>query len=70
MDDIELDLLERLVEVKKAISTVLNGGQSYKIGNQEYKRADLNSLYKLEKELTMRYYNTNYTHRAYIGWSK
>ena len=73
MDEInenDIDLLERLVDVKKAIKTVLEGGQEYQIGNQKFKRADLTALYKLEKELTQRYNDSLYVHRAFIGWHR
>lgn len=45
------EMLEMVDEVDKAISTVLAGGQSYKIGSRELTRADLGALRELRKEL-------------------
>lgn len=45
MDDI------KIADVNAAISAVLTGGQSYKIGNRSLTRADLPTLYKMKKEL-------------------
>ena len=42
---------QRLTEVEEAISTVLNGGQSYKIGDTSLTRASLSTLYEMKKEL-------------------
>ena len=70
MNETEIDTLERLTEVKKAISTILEGGQEYQIGNQKFRRADLKVLLEIEKQLTDRYLNTKYTHRAFVGWGK
>lgn len=41
----------QLEEVSKAISTILAGGQSYKIGTRSLTRADLSKLYEMQKEL-------------------
>ena len=43
---------ELLMEVNKAIYTVLVGGQSYKIGSRQLTRADLNLLYSMKNDLT------------------
>lgn len=40
-----------LSEVEAAISTILKGGQSYKIGSRSLTRADLGTLIKLRNEL-------------------
>nr|DAT73224.1 MAG TPA: hypothetical protein [Caudoviricetes sp.] len=42
---------ERLKEIDEAISTILKGGQSYRIGSRTLTRADLNTLRNLRKEL-------------------
>lgn len=42
---------ERLNQVNTAISTILAGGQSYKIGSRSLTRADLNTLRAMQKEL-------------------
>lgn len=43
---------EMLEQVNSAISAVLVGGQSYKIGSRQLSRADLSMLYKLRNDLT------------------
>ena len=45
------DARERLAEIREAISKVLVGGQSYKIGNTALTRADLYNLRKMEREI-------------------
>ena len=45
----ELTPKQMLSEVNKAISTVLVGGQSYKIGSRQLTRADLGMLRELKK---------------------
>ncbi len=42
---------DMLKEVNKAMTTVLVGGQSYKIGSRSLTRADLGMLRELRKEL-------------------
>ncbi len=42
---------EKLVEVNNAISNILIGGQSYKIGSRSLTRADLNTLLSMQKDL-------------------
>lgn len=49
----ELTPKEMLAEVNKAITTVLIGGQSYKIGSRQLTRADLGLLKSLKNELTV-----------------
>lgn len=41
----------QLAEIKKAISKILEGGQSYRIGSRSLTRADLSRLYAMQKEL-------------------
>lgn len=45
------DTEEKLLEVNKAISNILVGGQSYKIGSRSLTRADLNTLLKMQRDL-------------------
>ena len=45
------DTRTQLEEINAAISAILAGGQSYKIGNRSLTRADLTTLYKMKKEL-------------------
>ena len=42
---------EMLANVNNAITAILLGGQSYKIGSRQLTRADLSMLYKMRKEL-------------------
>ena len=42
---------EMLEEVNNAITAVLVGGQSYKIGSRNLTRADLKELYKMKNDL-------------------
>lgn len=42
---------EMLANVNSAITAILLGGQSYKIGSRQLTRADLSMLYKMRKEL-------------------
>ncbi len=42
---------EQLTQVESAITTILAGGQSYKIGSRQLTRADLNTLRAMKKEL-------------------
>lgn len=49
MDTQEPSVLLR--EVEAAISTILKGGQSYKIGSRSLTRADLGTLMKMRDEL-------------------
>ncbi|HIU56205.1 MAG TPA: peptidylprolyl isomerase [Candidatus Ornithomonoglobus merdipullorum] len=45
------DAKTQLEEVNAAISAILMGGQSYKIGSRTLTRADLATLYKMKNEL-------------------
>lgn len=49
--DGNLSAKDLLGEVKKAILTILVGGQSYKIGSRQLTRADLAQLRKLKSDL-------------------
>ena len=42
---------EKLIEVNNAISRILVGGQSYKIGSRSLTRADLNTLLAMQRDL-------------------
>lgn len=42
---------EMLEQVNDAISAVMVGGQSYKIGSRNLTRADLKELYKIRNDL-------------------
>lgn len=42
---------DRLEQVNNAISAILAGGQSYKIGSRQLNRADLAMLYEMQKDL-------------------
>lgn len=52
MADTSYSASELLVEVNKAIQTILVGGQSYKIGSRSLTRADLQTLLDLRDDLT------------------
>lgn len=51
MDRQEMTAEEKLLEVNTAISNVLVGGQSYKIGSRSLTRADLDTLLAMQKDL-------------------
>lgn len=42
---------EQLIEIDKAISSILKTGQSYKIGSRTLTRADLGTLRAMRKDL-------------------
>lgn len=42
---------ERLIEVNEAITNILAGGQSYKIGSRSLTRADLDTLLDMQRDL-------------------
>lgn len=50
---------DMLKEVNKAMTTVLVGGQSYKIGSRSLTRADLGMLRELRNELQAQVNNKN-----------
>ena len=45
------DKEQELTEIKKAISKILNGGQSDRIGNRTMTRADLKTLYDMQTKV-------------------
>lgn len=45
------DTEKKLYEVNNAISNILVGGQSYKIGSRSLTRADLNTLLDMQRNL-------------------
>ncbi len=47
----DIDDKTLLKEVRHAIRTILFGGQSYRIGGREMRRADLSDLYRIKNEL-------------------
>lgn len=51
MDKQILTAEEKLLEVNAAISNILVGGQSYKIGSRSLTRADLNTLLDMQRDL-------------------
>ncbi|MBE6003746.1 MAG: peptidylprolyl isomerase [Lachnospiraceae bacterium] len=61
---------EQLKTVKEAISSILIGGQSYKIGSRSLTRADLAQLRAMKKELEAECAandNTEYFGDTYVG---
>lgn len=50
----ELDARYLLGETRKAIRTIMVGGQSYQIGSRKLTRANLTELWNAEKELAAR----------------
>lgn len=42
---------EQIIEIDKAISSILRTGQSYKIGSRTLTRADLGTLRSMKKDL-------------------
>ncbi len=60
---------ERLVQVNDAISRILIGGQSYKIGTHSLTRADLNVLLDMQKDLQAQVANqdTRLMDNTYLG---
>ena len=51
MSDFQKSASEQLQEVNEAISKILSGGQSYKIGSRSLTRASLTELFARQKEL-------------------
>ncbi len=51
MNEQNMTAAELLEQVNKAISTVLVGGQSYKIGSRSLTRADLSLLRSMKSDL-------------------
>lgn len=60
---------ERLLEVNDAISRVLAGGQSYKLGTKSLTRADLSTLLDMQRDLQAQLanQNTNLMDNTYLG---
>ena len=60
---------ERLIEVNDAISRILVGGQSYKIGTHSLTRADLNTLIEMQRDLQAQLANqdTRLMDNTYLG---
>lgn len=50
---------EKLIEVNNAISNILVGGQSYKIGSRSLARADLNTLLSMQRDLQAQIANSS-----------
>lgn len=46
-----MDKRAEIAEVNEAISTILKGGQSYKIGSRSLSRADLSALLKMKNDI-------------------
>ncbi len=67
MEDVTVE--ERLLEVNDAISRVLVGGQSYKLGTKSLTRADLSTLLDLQRDLQAQLANqsTNLMDNTYLG---
>lgn len=55
----DLTAEQRLIEVNNAISNILVGGQSYKIGSRSLTRADLDTLLAMQKDLQAQLANQN-----------
>ena len=51
MDDRPMTNDELIIEVDKAITTILRTGQSYKVGSRTLTRADIGSLRALKRDL-------------------
>lgn len=60
---------ERLLEVNDAISKVLVGGQSYRLGTKSLTRADLNTLLDMQHDLQAQLANqdTGLMDNTYLG---
>ncbi len=55
----DLTAEQRLIEVNNAISNILVGGQSYKIGSRSLTRADLDTLLAMQRDLQAQLANQN-----------
>ncbi len=55
----DMTVEQKLVEVNQAISNILVGGQSYKIGSRSLTRADLNRLLAMQRDLQAQLANQN-----------
>ncbi|MBD5395610.1 MAG: peptidylprolyl isomerase [Lachnospiraceae bacterium] len=59
MEKIMENIEKKLIDVNDAISRILIGGQSYKIGSRSLTRADLNTLLDMQKDLQAQLANQN-----------
>ena len=59
MEKIMENIEKKLIDVNDAISRILIGGQSYKIGSRSLTRADLNTLLAMQKDLQAQLANQN-----------
>ena len=66
----KMDAVTMLDEVNKAISNILVGGQSYKMGSRELTRADLKMLYTMKNDLIAQIQteNTNLLSDTYVAF--
>lgn len=55
----EMTVEQNLIEVNQAISNILVGGQSYKIGSRSLTRADLDTLLEMQRDLQAQLANQN-----------
>lgn len=55
----DMTVEQKLIEVNQAISNILVGGQSYKIGSRSLTRADLNTLLVMQRDLQAQLANQN-----------
>ena len=55
----EMMVEKELAEVNNAISNILVGGQSYRIGSRSLTRADLNTLLAMQRDLQAQLANQN-----------
>lgn len=69
MEEDRMTAVERLIEVNKAISNILVGGQAYRIGSRSLTRADLNTLIDMQRDLQSQIanQNTNLMDNTYLG---
>ena len=65
----DMTVEQKLVEVNQAISNILVGGQSYKIGSRSLTRADLNTLLAMQRDLQaqLAYQNDGLMDNTYLG---
>lgn len=59
---------EMLEQVEAAIQAILTGGQSYKIGQREFTKADLKTLFDKQKELQVSIGEGTYGTRTWVEW--
>lgn len=71
MDETKMTPAEMLAQVNTAITTVLCGGQSYKIGSRSLTRADLAMLKSMRDDLEAQLANEESGHllgRTYVAF--